>query len=104
MATVYGLTPEGFLGKPLDVIVDELQTDYLAILGGSAGTEPDGTIPLDSLAGQEIVLISDVIAAQWDLQQATVASFDPNQASDTALDDVCALTGTTREAETFSTA
>lgn len=102
MATVFGLTPEGFLGKPMDVIVDELQTDYLAILGGSAGTEPDGTIPLDTLAGQEITLIADVVAAQWDLQQAIVASFDPNQASDVALDAVCSLTGTTREAETFS--
>lgn len=103
MATVYGLTAEGYVGKPLSVVVDELQTNYLNILGASAGTEVDKTIPLDSLAGQEITMLSDGFAAMWDLAGAIVASLDPNQASDAALDQLCALTGTVREAQTFST-
>ena len=103
MATVYGLTAEGWVGKPLSVIVDELQTDYLNILGSSAGTESDGTIPLDSLAGQEITVLSDGFAAMWDLGQAIYSSLDPNAASSAALDQVCALTGTTRDQKSFST-
>jgi uncharacterized phage protein gp47/JayE len=103
MATIYGITPEGFLAKPLSVAVDEYQTDFKGFIGDSAGTEADGTIPLDSGAGQLIVLLSDVDGARWDLLQAIVSSFDPNQASDTLLDQLCALTGTTREPETFST-
>jgi uncharacterized phage protein gp47/JayE len=103
MATVYGLTAEGWVGKPLSVVVDELQTDYLNILGSSAGTEVDGTIPLDSLAGQEITTLSDGFGAMWDLGGAIVASLDPNAASDAALDQLCSLTGTTREEQSFST-
>ena len=102
MATIYGLTAEGWVSKPLSVIVDELQTDYLNILGNSAGTETDGTIPLDSLAGQEITVLSDGFAAMWDLGAAIYSSFDPNAASDAALDQICALTGTTRDQESFS--
>jgi uncharacterized phage protein gp47/JayE len=87
----------------MSVIVDELQTDYLGIIGDSAGTESDGTIPLDSVAGQEITLLADGFGAMWDLWQATVSAFDPNQAPDAQLDAICSLTGTTREPETFST-
>lgn len=103
MAIVYGLTPEGPVSKPLSVVVDELQTDFLAILGDSAGTEQDGTIPLDSVAGQHITLLSDGFGEMWDLWQATVAILDPNSAADAKLDALCSLTGTTREPKTFST-
>lgn len=102
MPSVYGLTAEGWVGKPLSVIVDELQTGYLNIIGDSAGTEADGTIPLDSVVGQEITLLSDLFGAQWDLMQGVVSAFDPNQAPDAQLDALCALTGTTREPDTFS--
>lgn len=104
MALVFGLTPEGWFGKPLSVVVDELQTGYLGIVGDSAGTEPDGTIPLDSNIGQEITLLADGFGAMWDLMQGVVSAFDPNQAPDAQLDALCALTGTTREPDTFSLA
>jgi uncharacterized phage protein gp47/JayE len=100
---VFGLTPEGWYGKPLSVVVDELQTGYLDILGDSAGTETDGTIPLDSVVGQEITLLSDLFGAHWDLMQGVVSAFDPNQAPDGQLDALCSLTGTVREPDTFST-
>lgn len=100
----YGLTTEGWVGKPFSAVVDDLQAGFLGIVGESAGTEPDGTIPLDSLIGQEIVLIADGVSAMWDLMGAVVSSLNANQANDAQLDELCALTGTTREAETFSTA
>lgn len=104
MATVYGLTPEGPLAKPMAVVQDELTTDYLGILGDSAGTETDGSIPLDSVAGQEIAVLTDGFSAMWDLWQGLAAgAFDPNGASGPALDQVCALTGTIRDEESFST-
>lgn len=103
MAIVFGVTPEGYYSKPLDVILDELDSDWKGILGDSAGTESDGTIPLDSLAGQQKVVLADGFAAMHELAQAVVSAFDPNQASDAQLDEVCALTATTREAQTFST-
>jgi hypothetical protein len=91
------------VGKPAATVQSELDAGYRAIIGDSAGTEADGSIPLNSVVGQEIVLLTDALSSQWDLLQATVSAFDPNQASDAELDAVCALTGTTREPQTFST-
>lgn len=100
----YGPTINGWVGKPGSVVQSELDAGFRGIIGDSAGTEDDGTIPLDSLVGQEIVLLTDFFGAQWDLLQGVVSAFDPNQAVDAQLDAVCAITGTTREEETFSTA
>lgn len=103
-ATGYGVTPQGFVGKPLSVVSSEIDSDLKAILGESAGTEADGSIPPASLAGQLKALVVDGIAEQWDGQQAVYSSFDPNQANDASQDAVCALSGTLREAERQSIA
>lgn len=96
MAT-YGLTPQGWVGKPASQVQSEIDTAMQGILGASAATEPDGTIPLRSLAGQEIVMWTDFLSAQWDLLQAIVSSFNPDQATGNLQDSLCALTGTVRE-------
>lgn len=101
--TTYGPTSVGWVGKPSDVIQAEFDATFRAIIGDSAGTESDGTIPLDSLTGQEIVALTDAFSANWDLLQGIVSSFDPNQASAAQLDAVCSITATTREPQTFST-
>lgn len=99
----YGLLPVGWISKPIDVIEDEIDADLQGILGASSGTEPDGTIPPASIAGQLKALLVDGFSAGWDLDSAIVASFDPNQANDAAQDAVCAISGTTREGQSFST-
>lgn len=101
MAT-FGVKPEGFLGKPLATVEAEIDTDLKGILGASAGTEPDGTIPLRSKAGQIKVFLVDLFSEQWDLQQAVYASYRPASASGAALDEVCSITGTIRENAKFS--
>lgn len=103
-ATGYGVTPAGFVAKPLSVTEDETDAGLKRILGDSAGTEPDGSIPLGSFAGQLKSLIVDAISAQWDLMQAIYASKDANQAGGASLEVVSALTGTTKQGAVASIA
>ena len=46
----YGLLPEGFVPKPQTVIKEELDTVYKNTFGAQLGSEPDGSIPADSVA------------------------------------------------------
>lgn len=103
MATAYGLTSQGWNGKPTSVIHSEVDTGLQKILGASAGTEPDGTIPLSGMAGQLKVLIVDGFASNWQLLEMLQASIDPSQADDDAQDRVCAISGVQRHPAEFST-
>lgn len=103
MTLAYGLTPKGFVSKPLPVAKAEFDGDLTAdnLLGKSA-TLPDGSLPLRTMAGQVSALFSDGLGAFWDLGQAIVASLDPNSATGKSQDDLCALTGVMREDATSS--
>lgn len=104
MSITYGVTPQGFVSKSADTIKTELEADLKAgPLGASAGTEPDGSIPVRSVAGQLVAMLVDGFAAMWDLLEAVYASFDPAQNTDDAQDAVCAITGTTRNRAIKST-
>lgn len=93
----YGVTPEGFVAKPATVIKAELDEDLKAgPLGASAGTEPDGSIPLRSAAGQLIAILVDGFSGLWEALQAVYSAFDPHEAEDASLDHVCALVGVER--------
>lgn len=103
MSITYGLTSTGFVSKPLAEVEAEIDAALQAgPLGASAGTEPDGTIPLDTAAGQLKVIWTDGISAMWDLLQAVYASFDPNSATGVSQDAICAITGTIREPVEYS--
>ena len=58
----YGLLPEGFVPKPQTVIKEELDTVYKNTFGAQLGSEPDGSIPADSVAGQRIGLHAERMA------------------------------------------
>ena len=103
MSLVYGVTSAGFVLKPLDTIDGEIDLGLQGILGASAATEDDGTIPLDTVAGQLKTFLVDGFAAQWDLQQAVYASFDPNSATGAAQDAVASISGAKRNLAAFST-
>lgn len=100
----YGVTDQGWVSKPLGVCRAELDTGFKGILGASAGTEPDQTIPLRSLAGQQITMLTDGFAEMWDLGQALYSSFDPKQNGGSSQDAVAAITASVRLGKQFSTA
>ena len=101
----YGITPEGFNLKSATTIKAEIEAALKAgPLGASAGSEPDGSIPVRSLAGQLVSIVTDGLSALWQLAQAVYAALNPSEASAAGLDALCALTGTYRRGATESTA
>jgi uncharacterized phage protein gp47/JayE len=99
----YGLQLEGFVPKPQTVIKQELDAVYKATFGAQLGSEPDGSIPADSVAGQRIGLHAERMAELWEIGQALGSSFDPDAATGRALDILCAITGATRNQERSTT-
>ena len=99
----YGLLPEGFVPKPQTVIKEELDPVYKNTFGAQLGSEPDGSIPADSVAGQRIGLHAERMAELWEVAQAVDAGMDPDRSTGRALDILCAITGTTRNQERRTT-
>ncbi len=84
----YGLTEEGFVVKPLETVLAEIQSDWRSKFEDSADLDPQ------SPDGQLITIITTLVSAIWDLLEALNAQFDPDQASGANLVALCALTGT----------
>lgn len=95
--TVYGVTEEGFVLKPLEVIKGEIEADLQGAFGSSINLAPR------SAFGQYVGLQSEREALIWEQMQVVHAAMDPDAAIDESLDAVCALTGTFREGADNST-
>jgi len=102
--TKYGIDPvTGFNAKPSS----QIQADYDAFmkagpLGKSAGTNPDGSIPVKTIAGQIKTFAANVFSGLWELLQGVYSSWDPAQAVGASQDAVNSITGTLRDPEAFS--
>lgn len=103
-ATGYGVIDSGFYSKPLETIDDEIDAGLRGILGESAGTTEEGKIPTESFAGQLKALLVDRDSAIWDLMQSVYASFDPNKNTGASQDAVASISGSLRNAESYSIA
>lgn len=86
----YGVTPQGFVVKPLDQCLAELQALAKGTFGAGIKVNPS------SKWGQFLGILAERESDIWDLAQDTYASRDPDQASGTALEGLCALTGARR--------
>ena len=93
----YGLLITGFVPKPQDVCRQEINEAIRAKRGLSTDVS-DG-----SLLGQLSGILSEREATLWDLAQALYSSRDPDTATGTAQDAICALTGTIRASAKSST-
>jgi uncharacterized phage protein gp47/JayE len=102
MSSTFGLLPTGWTPKPAETIATEVDEGLRSIVGNSAGTEPDGSIPAQSFAGQLAALVAGEVEDLWDKLTAVAASFDPSSATDFALDNVASITGTIRDPAEYS--
>lgn len=93
----YGLTSTGFVPKTLTIIREEINDSLRAIFGTSVDLS-DG-----SALGQFVGIFAEREALVWELAEQIAASQDPDGATGTLLEALCALTGTIREAATYST-
>jgi uncharacterized phage protein gp47/JayE len=97
VATTYGLTAQGFVIKTLTVVRADLDAAMRSAFGLSL------VLGDKTLFGQINAILAERYAELWALAQAVYSSQDPNAATDLPLDNICALTGTTRPPATFST-
>jgi uncharacterized phage protein gp47/JayE len=87
---VYGITPQGFVGKDFETIKGELEALFKASFGD------DLDVSSTSVAGQLIGNLSLKFLNIWELIAAIYASFDPDTASDASLDRVSAMVNVLR--------
>lgn len=93
----YGLTSDGFVDKPLEVILAEIEQEQKTLLGDDLDVSPGQ--PLGQVNG----VISLKLRELWEVLQAVNSAFDPDQSSGTSLTKLSSLTGTIRQAATKST-
>lgn len=97
MGDVYGITPQGFVVKPLDQALVELQD----LARGSFGNGIK--LNASSKWGQFLGILAERESEIWDMAQEVHAARDPDQSTGAALEALCAITGVTRNAASRST-
>ncbi len=88
----FGLLSTGLVPATLTEIRDGINAAFRSAFGTSIDVS-DGSI-LGMIAG----IMADRYAELWELAEAVNSSQDPDKATGTALEAICALTGTTRNA------
>ena len=91
---MFGVTPEGFVTKPLATILDEINDSQRGSI--------DPLLDLDarSAQGQINQITSAALAELWEVGQASYGAAYPDSANDASLDNVSSITGTTRSPNT----
>lgn len=92
-----GVTSTGFLAKTLTDLQSDLRAAARRVYGNAVNVDPRARV------GQLLDLFSDRLSEAWELAEAIAGAFDPNGATGVLLDNLAALTGTTRKAATKST-
>lgn len=85
MATTYGLTSEGFVEKPQQVIISEINAALQNTFGANIN------LGAESVFGQIVGIFSEREALIWQLCSAIYASQYPNGAEGTSVDNILAL-------------
>lgn len=93
----FGITPAGFARKDLATILAEIEEQQRDDI--DPGLNQEG----DSLLGQLNSVVGNAFAELWEVAEAIYDNQYPDTASNQSLDDVAAITGTSRRAATNST-
>jgi uncharacterized phage protein gp47/JayE len=94
---VYGVTPDGFVIKPLSVILSEINDQQL--LEVDPGLDQDPRSPLQQINQTH----GERLANVWEALQAAYGAAYPDSANDASLDNVSSITGTVRDKNTKTT-
>lgn len=94
----YGLLSSGFVQKPLEVTKQEIEDELKSTISPSLNTSAA------SVVGQLIAPFVTQLTEVWELLQLLSTSNDPDEATDTLLEHIAAITGVTRLPATESTA
>jgi uncharacterized phage protein gp47/JayE len=86
----YGITPEGFVTKPLA----DIKTDLEGALTAEFGAALD--LATESVHGAIVGIVAERLSSLWDLAEGVNQDFDPDAAAGLAQDELAALTGAQR--------
>lgn len=86
-----GVTPEGFEAKTTEDLVAELEAALRTQLGASID------LSASSVLGQLVGIFANRYAELWETAEVIANATNPDTATGTALEALCALTGVTRE-------
>ncbi len=92
----YGVTDEGFVDKPLETILEEIEAEQLTNI--SSTLDVSATSPI----GQLNAIFASHLREAWEVLQAVYSSFYPDTASGQSLANLAALTGTLKSSGTKS--
>lgn len=91
MATIqYGVTENGFVQKPVEVIVNHINNRFLSVFGSNFDISPEGP------DGQVIGIISEEISKCWQQAEQVFNAYRPGAMQKVGLDNICELTFTKR--------
>jgi uncharacterized phage protein gp47/JayE len=88
--TTYGITPEGFNRKTLEVILDEMRSDAQSTI------DPQIDLDSDGLLGQMYGVVARQLAELWEGLETAYHAFDRDATEGFLLTALCKLTGTER--------
>jgi hypothetical protein len=93
---LYGVTPAGFVAQPLQSILADLQSAWLADVDPTADLSPT------SPEGQWLGILANRYAALWELAQAAWDAYDRGEVEGAGLDNLGDLIGIPREGPSFT--
>lgn len=85
MAKQFGLTPQGFIAKSQEDIINEMETDFKGVFGANIN------LAATSNFGQIVGILSGRESLLWQLGQALYSSRYPSGAEGTSVDNLLAL-------------
>lgn len=92
----FGVTTEGFVGKRLEDIQNEIKQDIRDVFGDNVNFDPRGPW------GQLVGIFAGKHSEIWELAEATYNAHYPNTAEGAQLDNVAAYSGIVRKGATKS--
>lgn len=93
----FGVTSNGFERKDLQTILEEIEESQRDDIDPGLNQEAD------SLLGQLNGVMVNALSELWEVAEAVYNAFNPDTASNQSLDNVAAITGSTRRPATPST-
>lgn len=99
-----GITNEGFVTKTFPQLLEEMRNRARVLFADKVEAGDVVDVSDSSLLGRLINLDVTGDADLWQLAQQCWLSFDPNSATGISLDNLVALSGITRQAQSYSTA
>jgi hypothetical protein len=95
--TSFGVTSAGFVAKTQQDILADIEAAQIATIAPTLDVSAD--TPLGQLNG----IYTNELAQLWELVSVAFGAFDPDDAEDFLLTALCKLSGTQRQAATYST-